>query len=103
MSSSIPSEFVKYLDFNQALISAARDGDLVAVTYFCTTYPELDVHIYNESAFRLAAANNHLSVVKYLIEKYPNINVHAFNDEAFRLASAKSYTEMVEYVASLRK
>lgn len=64
---------------------------------------QLDVHAYNEKAFRTACVNGNFEVIKLLLdlEGDRRINVHADNEGAFRWACCNGHLEIVKLLLDL--
>jgi hypothetical protein len=60
----------------------------------------VDVHTYQEYAFRKTCGNGHLSVVKWLYG-FGGVNIHLKNDEAFREACHNGHLSMAQWLRRL--
>ena len=53
------------------------------------TYPDIDININDEYAFRWSCENGHLDVAKWLYEIKPIIDISADDEWAFRYSCSK--------------
>src|SRR3990167_3204551 len=79
----------------QLLMAACDRGHLDVVSYL-VEQKEVNIHIANEGALRLAVLNGHLSIVKYLINQ--GANIHINNEEALRWAAESGHLSVVKYL-----
>ena len=63
----------------------------------------IDIHVYNENAFRLSCEKGHLKTAQWLWQLDQNINIHANKDEAFRYACMYGHLEMAKWLLQLGK
>ena len=65
------------------------------------TYPTINVHADNDSAFRVACEGGHLETAKWLVGSCGPVDVHAYNDNAFRVACGRGHLETARWLVSL--
>ena len=79
----------------EELIEACSKGNLDEVR--ALVEQGVDIHYWNDIAFRWASENGHLEIVKYLYD-VGGVDIHVHNDLAFQWASQHGHLEVVKYL-----
>ena len=90
------------MDYTKRFVKACLYGNMNKVKYLIKNY-DINIHVDDEYAFRIACLNGHLELVKYLISLEQNIDIHAENDFAFIVACSNNYKQIATYLCSLTK
>jgi hypothetical protein len=67
---------------------------------------KIDIHDYNECAFRVSCNNGHLDVAKWLLSLesvHGKIDIHAINDCTLRWSCCSNRLDVVKWLLSLDK
>lgn len=88
-------ELLKKYRGSDLLFESIKQGEISLVKH--SLKHEVNIHITDDYALRLAAARGRFKIVKYLVEQ--GAYIHARNDYALRFASAGGYYKIVKYLA----
>ena len=77
----------------QQFLSACERGDLETAK---TLVSHVNIHAYDESAFRWTCRNGQLEVAKWLLTQ--GIDIHADNEVAFRYACYNGHLEVAKWL-----
>ena len=69
-------------------------------------YGIIDIHAYDEGAFRISCVKGYLDVAKWLVDlglgsKYGKINIHSDNDYIFRNISKENNLHKIKWIIDL--
>ena len=64
-------------------ISYCEQGQLINSQLVYEKYKNIDIHSYDEYAFRLSCENGHIEVAKWLWSLNQNIDIHSYDEYAF--------------------
>ena len=76
-------------------------GNLKAAKEYLRLYPDINISIGNELAFRNACYRGRLEIAKWLLSVKPDIDISAKNDYAFHLACKNEHLEIAKWLQSL--
>jgi hypothetical protein len=68
-----------------------RNGDLINAKKYFEENPNINIHAWNDEAFRMSCCFGQLEVAKWLWKINQNINIHAEDEEVFRLSCEKGH------------
>jgi hypothetical protein len=83
-------------------LGACKTGDIQ--TLRSLDYSKIDIHAYDEWAFRYTCINSHLNIIQFLLTlepKYGRINIHVKDEDAFRRACENGHLDIVQFLLTL--
>ena len=96
---------MKLYTINDIFTKICGMGFLEYAKYFVNEN-EIDIHAYNDYAFRLSCENGHLELAQWLIQLgessgYTKIDIHASNKDAFRSSCYHGHIEVAQWLVQL--
>jgi ankyrin repeat protein len=86
----------------QKFLKACRTNDIQ--TLQSLDYSRINIHAYDEYAFRYACRNGHLDIVKFLLTLEPDhvrIDIHTYDEHAFLYACRNGHLDVVKFLLTL--
>ena len=85
-----------------AFITACKYGQLNIAKWLINDYPNINIHVYNDKAFKRSCYNEHFEIVQWLIE-YANsirspIDIHAQNERAIKLSFSNGQYHVTKWL-----
>ena len=95
---------IKFIEKHESLfINACKINKLPK--YLFLTFPDINIHAWDEAAFKRSCKFGHLEVAKWLIElgelSHDPVNIHADYEYAFRQSCHNDHLEVAKWLVEL--
>lgn len=71
------------------------------VIWLLETFPDIDIHIRDDYAFRWACGCGHINVAIWLLINTMGIDINVLNDSAFQLACEAGHLEVAQWLVRI--
>ncbi len=91
----------KYADYLENQDSLNKSGHLEVAKWLWSLDQNINIHAWDEWAFRLSCSRGYLEVAKWLWSLDQNINIYANNDFIFRFSCEYGYLEEAKWLCTI--
>src|SRR5436189_115804 len=79
-------------------LHACMKGQFEFVKYLTSLHNDINIHAYNDYAFRGSCQNGYLHVTQWLINTYNDINIHADNEYGFKSSCFGGHLHVAQWL-----